>query len=172
MSFTSRAQRDDKYKRIVKLQNSIKSKIDDRELIKEMKSMLLARKYRKLEPEFLDKATFHLTEWASELNTHRSRLADISFVTLDSKLTMEEAVKALRNYLLQTYSSHIPASVKGVSERKSIVDDALEEPLHLIAKLDRILKLSDVVQNELEASFKNNTLIKNIVEIRTRPDRV
>lgn len=172
MSFISRAQKDSKYQRLVKMQNSIKSKIDDKEVIKEMRNMLLARKYRRVDINILSNVKHDLTEWVSEINSLQSRLVEIRFVTLDSKLTLEEAIKAVRNYLLQTYSRHIPSTVKGVSERKSIVDDALEESLRLIAKLDRILKLSDEVQNELEASFKNNTLIKNIVEISTRPDRV
>lgn len=170
MSFRSKVRRDDKYVRLLKIVTSIESKISVNEIIKDMQTMLVARKYKKIDVRIIDNATHELIEWASELNSHRSRLSEIQFIVLDQKLKLEAATKSVHKYLMSQYREDMKA-IRGVNERKSYVEDALEAPLELVSKLDRVLKLSDVVLKELEESFKNNTLIKNVFEISTRPDR-
>lgn len=167
MGFMAQAAKDAKVKRLNKVNESIKSSINVTKLVKEMKEMLLARQYRTFNRTINTEYGPNLLDWVGEVASHQARLADIRLIVTDRRFYLEELITTARKHLLSGYPD-----LKGtVTDKKAMVDTVLDEPISTLARLERLIKISDICDKELERSYYNAQLVKSVVELSTRQDR-
>lgn len=166
MSFIKNALKDAKVRRINKVNESIKSSINVTKLVTEMKEMLLSRKYRSFDKTINSQYAPNLLNWVGEVASHQARLADIRVIVTDRRFYLEELITTARKHLLSNYPD-----LKGtVTDKKAMVDTVLDEPISTLARLERLIKIADICEKELERSYYNAQLVKSVVELSTRQD--
>jgi len=131
--------------------------------------MLLSRKYRTFDRTVLKNAVNKTADWAGEVASHRARLADIHVEAVDSKMRLDELIKLTQRHL----STALVDKTKtfGTAKAKTAaIDTSLEGPIKTKTNLDRLIKIVEIVQKELEASNFNAILIKQLSEMVSRTE--
>lgn len=166
MSFAKEANNDPKIKRLFKVTDTIKSNINTIDLVKEMKTMLLSRKFRTFDKRIASEHSNNLLDWAGEVASHNARLADIRLILTDRYYYLDKLISTARKRLIGNIS-------KGtVTDKKAMADTVLDEAISVLADLDRLLQMSNIVDKELERSYYNAQFVKQVVETASRRDGV
>ena len=152
--------------RLETLSEEISAKVKDKKLISDIKTILKVRQYRHFDKSIFKGATNNVADWAGEVAGYQAKLADIQVFIVDHQMTLKDAIDAARKHLTHKYGS----SFKGtsVSSRKADVDYYLEEPLMVLGRLDKVLKIATIAEKELERSYFSSQLVKALVEISNR----
>jgi len=117
----------------------------------------------------LKNAVNKTADWAGEVASHRARLADIHVEAVDSKMRLDELIKLTQRHL----STALVDKTKtfGTAKAKTAaIDTSLEGPIKTKTNLDRLIKIVEIVQKELEASNFNAILIKQLSEMVSRTE--
>lgn len=172
MKFREVARQDDIVIRLKSVEKSIRSKINVDELVQECMKMLIARKYRQYDGTIISKGATDLADWSGEVASHRARLADIRVQTLNYKMRLKKLIDTARNHLGATYPEYFKGQQARVGDKKAIIDTALTKPINTLDELDRLWAITDEVGKELEASYYSNVLVKNLLDIHSRAERI
>lgn len=172
MKFREVARQDDLVIRLKSIEKSIRGKINVDELVGECTKMLVARKFRQYDGTIISKGVVDLAEWSGEVASHRARLADIRVLTLNNKMRLKKLIDAARNHLGATYPEYFKGQQARVGDKKAIIDTALTKPINTLDELERLWAVTDEVQRELENSYYSNVLIKNLLDIHSRAERI
>lgn len=142
------------------------SELDLDALTKELSNMHASRAVRALNTKkMLASSQVTLLDVQIQEIGFRSRAVAIKMAVLGEMLTRDEIVSKVRKYILTTYAEDLKESFKTLTAQKSYIEVLLEPYTKLSTHMSHVLKLADLVIEDLDQASWGLKNIKETLEL-------
>lgn len=161
---------DPQYKKFKKLLNTTMSDIDIDMLIKELSTLHISRVSPKLKTQVVirDSVNELVNSSVDEIGT-RSRCTTIKMTALQAKLNIDEYYRHLSKYLLSKHGAALKKSGDTtLTAQKATVDVYLRLFIEARNSLENLMKLVDIVLEDIDQASFGLSRIKDVIELAAR----
>lgn len=172
-TFRGAAKQDEKYRTLKRLLKAGAFNIDVSARLEELKSLLATRKARSLTyKEVVSSTQKALVTAALDNMATRSRVVEVKVQCTEISSTLDDHLGRMVKHLKATYQSQLKASgFKTVQAQDDAVKHLLQDAYTLLRSVERIIKIADILINDIDQTGFSLTLVKNVLEVSTRPER-
>jgi hypothetical protein len=172
ISLSKKIKNDKQYLRAMRSLDALKEDLDSKSIIAELFSLQASRGVSALRPnKILQSAQHVLIDSSVQEIAVRSRTTTIKMSALRSLLTIEQVTDPLRKYIMYQYGGDLKADgYTTVAAQKSALDNLLKVFIKEVRDLEYILKIADLVLEDVDAAGWNLSRIEKVIE-SSRKDR-
>lgn len=154
MSISKTLKKDSRYIKAMNVLSELKADMDTKKVLDELFILHPSRGVSALRPnQIMESSVATLLKSTTQEIATRSRVTTVKMTALRSLLSIEEIVDPLRKYLLTKYSATLKEyGYSTVSSQRAAVDSALKLFLDETRSLNYILKIADLVIEDVDSA--------------------
>lgn len=140
--------------------------LDSSSLVSEIKMLHSNRKSRIL-IENSSRNTTKLIKALAQDSAYRSRIVEINVTCREKQEALKDHLDKLKNYLRIKYHNELKTEYKTITDRKAVIDSALFDANARLKEMDRVIKIGDMIMEDIDQTGWSMQRIAKIIEITT-----
>lgn len=172
-TFNGAVKQDPKYRQLKKLLKNGAFTIDGKARIDELKRLHATRSSRTLTyKEIVKDRQKQLITANADNSATRSRMVEVKVECTEMTSALEEHLKSLVKHLKARYASQLKASgFKTIQAQDDAAKNMLTDAYATLRSIERVIKICDILIDDIDQSAFSLSLHKNVLEISTRKEK-